>query len=225
MRLCPTAISASRADRSSRRRPSRRSPRRRRSPTDLTTRARCSSGRGVRPIASARPIANDQAARMANQRRAAARPLGDGQGAAGRPRLYLRAAHRLSRPAGRLRARAGHALQHRLPRPSDRHAAASCATARSPTPTAPSRRSTIMRRTSRLSDVGGRAQARGAPQARRAGDDLPTRVRRDHVSRQARGLGARLHRQARAHHGLKTSRRGEACIRMQDLQLRWIGRR
>ena len=80
------------------------------------------SGAAVGPV----PLALRQRAAGAQRqsRRAAARSLGDGQGAAGRPRLYLRVCSPAITAAAGLRAGAGHALQRCLSRASDRHAAA-----------------------------------------------------------------------------------------------------
>ena len=58
-----------------------------------------------------------------------------------------------------------------------------------------------------LSDVGRGAQARGAPQDRRAGAAVPRRICRDHVSRQAHGLGQAAPSRRRATHGLMLVRR------------------
>ncbi len=147
--FCPTAISASRADPSSR-------PRRWRSLAVASAGHRRAErqGRdvpapgaavGPLPLAlcqrrSRRATFNNGALPPDLSVMAKARPGG--------PDYHLRAADRLSAGAGRLRAGAGHALQRGLPRASDRHAAAFDATASSPIPTAPSRRSTIMRATS-----------------------------------------------------------------------------
>src|SRR6478752_1775637 len=67
------------------------------------------------------PFSNDAAARAAN---GGALPPDLSLMAKARPGLYLFAAHRVSPDAGRVRSRPRHALQHRLPRASNCHAAA-----------------------------------------------------------------------------------------------------